>query len=141
MLSPAAALLGRNVLTGAVFSALASDTHVASFEGEEVVPRKAPPSFMATGYVGVSSVTWTEWGDEYAEGYARISYGHPSWAFGAEGGRVRMRLSCPVSPGDGFTYFGAYTVTWLSPPQNGVDGWEDGGVFSVFGDACGSGER
>jgi hypothetical protein len=53
-----------------------------------------------------------------------------------------MRLSCPVSPGDGFTYFGAYTVTWLSPPpENGVDGWEDGGVFSVFGDACGSGER
>jgi hypothetical protein len=43
MLSPAAALLGRNVLTGAVFSALAPDTHVASFEGEEVVPRKAPP--------------------------------------------------------------------------------------------------
>jgi hypothetical protein len=142
MLLPAVLLLGRNIFTGAAVSSMGSDVHVASWEGEEAVPRKVPMSFKPTSYVRMDSVTWTEWGDEHAEGYARITSDYPSDILIPEGGWIHMRLTCPTVQQDGLTYFGSYEISWISQtPEGGVDGWEDGGRFVLFEETCGDGEN
>lgn len=48
-----------------------------------------------------------------------------------------MRLSCPIAQSDGMTYFSHYEITWLTdPPKSGVDGWEEGGGFTVLQGEC-----
>lgn len=137
---PAIAFFGRNILTGAAITSISSDVHVASLTGEESVPRKVPMSFNPSIYVKMRSVTWTNWGQDQAEGYARVSSNYPSnGPFSGQSGWVHMRLSCPVEQYDGFIYFSRYDVTWLTdPPETGVDGWEEGGEFSVFEGPCGA---
>ena len=135
-MTPALAFFSRNHVTGAAFTAAASDTYVFSSAGEGTEALQTPTSFQPSTYVRMRSVTWTSWKDTEASGYARISSAYPGDVLTGGSAWARMRLDCPTRQGDR-TYFGRYTLEWLTaPPSSGLDGWERGESVSPFPGTC-----